>query len=275
MFMRQKYIKSNPPGGISQSNRQLLSQLHRGTTEPFTVSEAAEKMGVTHDRAARLLVSWASRGWLSRIRRGLYIAVPLSARNPSERREDPWVVGMRVFHTAYIGGWSACEYWDFTEQIFNDVVVFTTRNIRTRKQVVQDTTFIIRVVPEDQMWGTAKVWRGQTRIEVSDPSRTVVDILNEPRLGGGIRHCAEVLENYFQSEHRNDDQLISYLKRSKSGTICKRLGFLIETMDLEAQKVRDYCKSSISAGYSKLDPSVKSSGQFLRRWNLKVNGHLD
>ena len=273
--MRDKYINSNRIGGISESNRQLLTQLHRGESGPFTVSEAAAKMGITDDRAARLLVAWASQGWLSRIRRGLYITVPLGARNPSARREDPWVVGMRVFSTAYIGGWSACEHWDFTEQISADVLVFTTRNIRTRKQTVQDTTFIVRVVPKDRIWGTTQVWRGQTTIVVSDPVRTVIDILKEPRLGGGIRHCAEILESYFRSEHRADDQLIRYLTQLKSGTICKRLGFLIETMEIEALEVREYCESHISAGYSKLDPSVKSSGQFRRRWNLEVNVQLD
>ena len=170
-------------------------------------------MDVDRHRAARLLAYWASRGWLSRIRRGFYITVPLGARNPSNRREDPWIVAKRVLGISYIGGWSACEHWEMTEQIFGDMVVFTTRNVRTRKQTVQGTRFILRVVPKERIWGTVAVWHGRSKVLVSDPSRTVVDILNDPEIGGGIRHVAEILENYFASDHRNDKLLIEYVNR--------------------------------------------------------------
>jgi len=117
--MREKYIKSsNQLGGITEAHRRLLPQLHRTGMQPFTVSEAAEIMDIDHPRAGRLLIYWASRGWLSRIRRGFYIPVPLSAQHPSSRREDPWIIAMQLYRTAYIGGWSACEHWALTEQIF-------------------------------------------------------------------------------------------------------------------------------------------------------------
>ena len=60
------------------------------------------------------------------------------------------------------------------------------------------------------MFGTVSVWRGQNRVAVSDPSRTVIDVLDDPRLGGGIRTVADVLREYLQGEHRDDDQLVEY-----------------------------------------------------------------
>ena len=273
--MRYKYTRMDQIGGISESNRRLLASLHRAWAEPFTVSEAAEAMGIDHARATRLLAYWASRGWLSRIRRGLYITVPLGARNPSSRKEDPWIVAAKLFDMAYIGGWSACEHWGLTDQIFSDVVVFTTRRVRTRKQRVQDTVFILRLVPEERIWGTTPVWRKQSKILISDPSRTLVDILNEPRIGGGIRHVTEILENYFAGEHRADALLLDYVSRLGNRAIFKRLGFLLEMLDIDARDILKYCRTRISAGYSKLDPSVTSQGRFLRRWNLEVNVNMD
>jgi len=272
--MRLQYTAKQQMGGITEDNRHLLDKLHRETTGPFTASIASKVLRKNHQNTARLLAYWASHGWLSRIRRGVYITVPLGARHPSERREDPWIVAATLFKQAYIGGWSACEHWGFTEQIFSEIVVFTARRVRTRKQQVQDTKFILKVVPRERIFGTVDVWRQQTKVQVSDPSRTIMDILNEPAVGGGIRHIVQVVKEYFDSEHRNDEKLINYMSQFKNRTICKRLGYILENFQIDAPQILMYCKDNISSGYSKLDPTVKTKGKIVRRWNLDINVEL-
>lgn len=272
--MRFQYTKKQRIGGITEDNRRLLDKLHRETTEPFTVSIAAKVLGIDQHSTARLLAYWASRGWLSRVRRGLYITVPLGAGSPSERREDPWIVAATLFEPAYIGGWSTCEHWGLTEQIFSEIAVFTTHRVRTHKQRVQDTNFVLKVIPEERLFGTVNVWRGQTKIQVSDPSRTIADILSEPAIGGGIRHVAQVVKEYFSGEYRDDDKLMNYISRLKNRTICKRLGYLLENFRVNAPEVLRYCAANVSSGYSKLDPTVKVKGKLSRRWNLDINVDL-
>ena len=121
------------PGHSSghQPANALLEQLHRRTTGAFDVAEASRVLGIEHDETGRLLVYLARRGWLSRVRRGLYVAVPLDARRSGEWAEDPWVVAERVFSPCYIGGWSACEHWDLTEQVFRTLLVVTARAVVT------------------------------------------------------------------------------------------------------------------------------------------------
>ncbi len=65
---------------------------------------------------------------------------------------------------------------------------------------------------------------------MTDPSRTVVDLLANPSWGGGIRHVGDVLEEYSVSEHRNDQLLMSYGDRLGTGAVFKRLDFLIELL---------------------------------------------
>ena len=96
--------------GIEERNRALLEQLHRDSTGPFSIQDAAKILAVDGRRAGRLLRYLAERGWLSRVRRGLYTTVPLGASEPSAWREDPWAVAARVFAPCYIGGWSAAEH---------------------------------------------------------------------------------------------------------------------------------------------------------------------
>ena len=258
-------------GGISEPKRALLEKLHIEVPGPFTTARAAEVLGMPPEPTRALLGYLTSRGWLSRIRRGLYTTVPLGAASPSEWREDPWLVAASTFSPCYMGGWSACEHWDLTEQLFREVVVITGTPLRTTHRTVQGTPFRLKFVDKAKHFGTRPVWRGQTKVQVSDPSRTVVDILDDPRLGGGIRQVAEVVEAYFGGDLRNDEQLIDYARRLGNRTVFKRLGYLVETLCISAPNLIARCRAMQSSGLTLLDPAVRQTGRIVKRWNLRVN----
>jgi predicted transcriptional regulator of viral defense system len=230
---------------------------------------------VERNEAARLLGYFARRGWLARVRRGLYVPVPLDSRRPGEWTEDSWIIADRAFSPCYIGGWSACEHWDLTEQLFRSLLVVTARRVHERHVELQGMPFELTVRPENKLFGTVGVWRNGGRVQVADPTRTVVDILDEPRLGGGIRTVADVLVEYMSSKHRNDELLIEYGDRLGNRTIFKRVGCLLEHSSIDAGRLVDACLERRSSGLTKLDPSVQSRGRILRRWGLYVNVDLD
>jgi predicted transcriptional regulator of viral defense system len=259
------------PAGISQRNRDCVERLHRGTISPFDVAEAARLLDLDTASASRLVGYLARRGWLSRVRRGLYVAVPLDARRSGEWIEDPWIVAHRVFAPSYIGGWSACEHWDLTEQLFRTVLVVTGKKVRRQEVELQGVHFWVTSRPVDHLFGTVGVWRTGVRVEVSDPSRTIIDMLDDPRLGGGIRNVADVLREYLSSEHRKDDLLADYGDRLGNRTVFKRLGFLLERLGADADDLVEACLARRSAGLTKLDPSVKTNGRITGRWGLRVN----
>lgn len=260
--------------GIQKTNRELLERLHRRLKGPFATADAAAVLDTSAPRTRRLLGYLASRGWLSRIRRGLYTTVPLGASAPSQWRQDPWVVAARLYEPGYVGGWSACEHWDLTEQIFRDVVVITARPIRERRVQVQGTSFRLKRADERKLFGTRSEWRDGVRVRVSDPSRTLVDILDDPSIGGGIRHISSVLVSYFESEHRNDKQLIDYARKLGNRTVFKRLGYLLEVLGVPAPRTIEACRRTLSSGLSALDPTVRTNGRIIKRWNLRANVSL-
>ena len=263
------------PSGISGRNRRLLTTLHRSVAGPFSVEEAASALLLSIPRTHRLLAYLADRGWLLRLRRGLYSLVPLEASHARDWVEDPWVVASKLYgSSSYIGGWSACEHWDLTEQLFTETVVITTRRLRSAKDEVQGFSFRVKRTKPDMIFGVRTVWRGRTRVNVSDPSRTVADLVSDPSLGGGIRHVADVVETYFESEHLDEDLLVGYVDRLGNRTAFKRLGYLTETLDVGSPAFLQCCRDGISSGTSLLDPSLPGRGSYLRRWNLRVNANV-
>ena len=263
------------PKGISERNRRLLTSLYRSTTGPFSVREAAAALSFTMPRTHRFLAYLAERGWLVRVCRGLYAPIPLDAIDPSAWREDPWVIASKLFGPDYyIGGWTACEHWDLTEQIFRETVVVTTKRVRSKEADIQGFPFRIRRTTPRKTFGTKPVWRDQTRVYVSDPSRTIVDVLDDPTLGGGIRHIADVVHTYFRGEHRDDTLLEDYVRRVGNRTSFKRLGYLLETLDVHAPSLLEVCETSVSSGIGLLDPSLPDEGPVVWRWRLRENGKV-
>lgn len=276
--MRMKLMHSNytisQPRGISKDHRALLSRLHRTFQSPFSSREAAECLALPSNRTNRLLAYWAARGWLSRIRRGVYITVPLDAINPSKWVVDPWLIAKKLFSPCYIGGWSAAEHWGLTEQIFRDIVVFTSLDTRYRKHEVKNTKYLVVTIPSDLISNTVQVWRESERVAVSNPARTLVDILDKPELGGGIKHISQIASELLSGDYKDETAIIEILRNWGNRTVCKRLGYIIEHCHLDAPDVLSFCMMNISAGYSRLDPSIAKKGILTRRWMLEINSTL-
>jgi predicted transcriptional regulator of viral defense system len=273
-IQRSYYTTMVRSKGISESNRNRLAMLHRSLSGPFNAADAAPLLSMDIQETRLFLAYLASRGWLSHVRRGLYLTVPLEATKPNDWREDPWLVAAKAFAPCYIGGWSACEHWGLTEQIFREVLVVSSRRVRYRRVEIQGIPFRVKVLPQRKLFGTRTVWRKQVRLQVSDPSRTIVDVLDDPALGGGIRHVAEVLSAYLSSEHRDEARVLEYADQLGNRAVFKRLGYIVETLGVSAPKLVETCKAKQSSGLSLLDPTVPSKGRILRRWNLRVNAHV-
>ena len=144
-----------------------------------------------------------------------------------------------------------------------------------RVVTLQGTTFRLKVTRPENFFGLKTVWRGQSRVGVSDPSRTVTDLLDDPVVGGGMRHVSEMVAAYFNSDARADDTLRDYIRKLGNRAVFKRLGFLLETLGVIAPDLLAVCHVEISKGLSRLDPSGPKGGRIVKRWNLRVNLALE
>jgi predicted transcriptional regulator of viral defense system len=259
----------NIASGLGQKDRGRLSSIFRKTKNAITVNDTADILGISPPYAAKMLARWAKKAWLSRVHRGIYVRVPFESSTSDIPLEDAWLIAHQLFSPCYIGGWSAAEYWDLTEQIFRTCVILTARRPRNRSPVIKGTSFMLRTISERAIFGTQAVWRGQEKIAVSDPSRTILDLMTDPRLGGGIRPTVKIFSNYLKSEKKNIDLLVEYAKRLGNGAVFKRLGFLLERYAPDQESSIRTCRDNLTKGTAKLDPSQNAKA-LITRWRLWV-----
>ncbi len=255
--------------GIGKTDRQRISAVLRGTKGTVSVGETARILSVGASDAAKMLSRWAKKGWMSRVRQGLYVPVPLESDTAEVTLENPWLVAHQLYSPCYIGGWSAAEYFDLTEQMFSTVMVMTVLRPRKKQPVFRDQAFWIRTVPESAMVGLKPVWQGQVKVMVSDPARTLADMLINPGVGGGIRMVRDMLDRLLETRPESLEQMMAYGDRLGKGTLFKRLGFLLEVLGKGDEAVLAACGKRLTAGNTKLDPKLENT-KLVTRWRLWV-----
>lgn len=259
--------------GISGSGRAELAAVV-GRRRFISPADASIELGVDSRTAARKLAHWADQGWLRRVRRGLYIAVPVEAERPESWSQDALAVGAAVWEPCYFTGWTAAAHWSLTEQVFRTTVVKTAQRVRAGEICLLDADYMVIHVQEKLMaWGLESIWHEDVRLRIADPARTVVDILDSPRIGGGIgggiRHAAEILNTYLD-EH-SATRLVEYAERLGNGAVFKRLGYLVQTLRPDEQELLSACRARLSPGLALLDPSGPPHGPRVSEWRLRAN----
>ncbi len=256
--------------GISGKGRDELALVFGRGRRLVSVSEAAGALGVDRQTAAMKLARWAKEGWLRRVRRGLYIPVPVEAEDPWSWSEDPLVLADAVWSPCYFTGWTAANHWGLTEQIFRTTVLKTVRRVRSSRERLLEHEYLVAHVPEHLMdWGLRPVWREERRVWIADPARTVTEILDDPRLGGGIRQAVEVVAAYL-NEH-DWRALVDCGDRLGNRAVFKRLGYLVEMAGLGKPGLVARCRDRVSAGISLLDPSGPTRGKRVGEWGIRAN----
>jgi predicted transcriptional regulator of viral defense system len=120
----------------------------------------------------------------------------------------------------------------------------------------------------EKIFGTRAVWRDDTKVQVSDPHRTILDLLDEPSIGGGIRHVDDCLGAYLERPDADLEQVTAYAEQLGNGAVFKRLGFLLAGRGADEQWLAAFAER-LTQGNAKLDPSVPCP-RLVRRWRVWV-----
>ena len=253
---------------LHRSGKSRLAAVINSAGDVIHIEDVEATLTVSRIKAAKLLSRWAEQRWLRRVGRGAYVPVELTLRDSEQVIQDAWVLVPALFSPAYVGGRTAAEHWGLTEQIFRDILVCTARPVRQRTIERQGAVFSLKHVKENLIFGTKPVWRVQSRVEVSDIHRTIIDMLDDPATGGGIQHVTDCFAQYMQRKDGDPGLLIEYADRLGNGAVFKRLGFLAE-FHQGTDVLIDAAKLRLTKGYAKLDPVLDCS-RLVTRWGLRV-----
>jgi predicted transcriptional regulator of viral defense system len=261
--------------GLGQGERRLLAALAALERPAVTAADLPFVPAKGRPAANLALSRLARKGWLTRLRRGVYAVVPLSSRTTAPVVEDPLAVAMHLFAPCYVSGWTAAEHWGLTEQVSNVVVVYSARPQRRAIQCIGGVTYRVRHIRPTTIFGIAQIWSGTVAVQIATIHRTLIDVLDAPDMGGGGRQTLDIARAYWTKSSADPDELLQLARRLGRGVVFKRLGFTAERFGRVDSRWLDQCRVGVSSGVSLLDPAGPRRGPTLGRWRLRINVPID
>ena len=111
------------------------------------------------------------------------------------------------------------------------------------------------------------------RVRFSGDKRTVIDGLKQPEHCGGFTEVAKGF--WMRRDAIAVTKLVDYALRLGVGAVVRRLGFLLETFEVEAAPEFERLRAALTATYAPLDPLMPAEGPWHARWRVRVNVEPD
>ncbi len=257
--------------GLSPKEAEFLATWASQGKKILTSSDAREFWGspsVT-DQALHQL---ERRGWLYRLEPGVYLLLPLEAGPERRWAGSALVIAPHLVAPHAIAYWSALQYWQLTEQVPHTAFVQSTTRKRPANKTILNMNFRFVTVTEDKFFGLVRRTLDGQPFNVTNREKTLVDAADRPELSGGIYQLAQSLQTASELDW---DRLSDYLTRWPTTSPIKRLGYLVETLDLDvsdraARLVR--WQERIAPGVVLLEPGqTRDAGSITTRWQLRIN----
>jgi len=258
--------------GLGPKEARFLTTFASQDKRVFTVEQARE-FWMDAAYTTNVLGRLETGGWLHRLERGTYMIVPLEAGPDRAWSESALVIAPYLLQPAAIAYWSALHYWHMTEQVPRTVFVQSTSRKHLREKEVLGVPYRFVTVVEPKFFGVVERTLGGQPIYVTNREKTLVDAADRPDLSGGITQLAQALRVAWNDldQQRLDD----YLDLWPTGSPLKRIGYLVESLELPFSDRKERMarwRRSLSSGIVALEPGYDGSkGRIVTRWRLRVN----
>jgi predicted transcriptional regulator of viral defense system len=105
-------------------------------------------------------------------------------------------------------------------------------------------------------------------VQCSDLEKTIIDCLFKPQYAGGITEITKAI--YKVKDKIDYSKLLQYAKCFDSQAVIKRLGFLLELLEIKHVAIDELQKLRTNS-FVLLEPSYPKEGKTISRWAIQQN----
>ncbi|HNY43405.1 MAG: transcriptional regulator [Bacteroidota bacterium] len=256
---------------ISKQSNAILTYFNEQDIKCFDYEQAKKALPKSKDSSLReLLRDMTRRGLLMRIKRGIYYIIPYE-ENPENFMPDWHLLAEYLVNGAnyYIGYYSALQIHNLIVQPSLKEQIVVSEQVKPSTLNIKGVDFQFIYHNKQHFFGAKKIWiDNYNKVICSDLEKTFVDCLFKPDYAGGIVEIARAI--YIVREKINYDILLDYVIKFNSQAIIKRLGFLLEILEIKTAIIDDLQKLRTDSIII-LDTELPKSGKITTKWSIQQN----
>ena len=255
---------------LGKTSAQLISKLYDENRTIFKINHAQKILGKSYSSTVDLLRDLVKRRIIIRLKAGKYLIIPQEIGSGKNYLGNWYIAAKEVINSPqyYIAFYSAMNYWGMLTQPLLKIFVATPKRQVVPREMKGKMIFV--TVKESSIWGIKEEWiERKEKIRISDIEKTIIDCLTFPQHCGGITEIAKGI--WIVKEKIDQKKLLRYVKKQNKNVVAKRLGYLLEILDIGDSDINLELKKYVKDRYDLLDPTLSFKRINKNSWHLIDN----
>ena len=256
---------------LSKNEAKVILDLEWRGQKTVTLAELRRALGASDNYARYLAHRLVKKGWLERLRPGLFQFVPASRGREGVADTNPLVAGAVLVVPYFFSFGTACTHHGLTEQIFAEVYVACHE--RRRPETIRGIQYVFVHIPKQRFFGLHEIQVLGTPVQMATAERALLDAIDRPRYAGGIGEISRITAK--ATTRVSWDVLLDLLRRWGSSALVQRLGYFLDLHQAEVPTDARSCLLEIVRPHSKIHLGPRrrwgTTGKLVRPWNVVEN----
>jgi predicted transcriptional regulator of viral defense system len=256
---------------LSKNEAKVVLDLEwRGKTT-ITLSDLHEMLDGSESYARYLAYRLVKKGWLERLRPGLFQLVPASRGREGVADTNPLAAGAVLVSPYFFSFGTACTHYGLTDQRFSEVYIACRE--RRPAEIIRGIRYVFVHIPKQRFFGFTEARVLGVSVQMATLERALLDAIDRPRHSGGIGEVSRIAMH--AGTRISWDALVELARRWSSSALVQRLGCLV---DLHRAPMPESTKAellTIIRPHSKIYLGSRRrwgiSGKLAKPWNVVVN----
>lgn len=256
---------------LSQNEAKIVLDLEWRGQKTVSLAELRQALGASEAYARYLAHRLVKKGWLERLRPGLFQLVPASRGREGVADTNPLAAGAVLVSPYFFSFGTACTHHGLTEQSFAEVYVACQEH--RRAEFIRGKRYVFVYVPKQRFAGFDEVTVLGEPVQMATLERALLDAIDRPQSAGGMGEVSRIAAR--AAGRVSWEKLLDLARTWQSSALVQRLGYLFDLhqVDIPARArgallelVRE--KSKIQLGSRR---RWGTSGKLVRPWNVVEN----
>ena len=238
----------------------------------FTLTDVKDITTLEGNAATDFTSRLIKRNLITRLKPGKYIIIPQELGDNTDYIGNWYIAAREITKSPdyYISYYSAMDIHNMTTHPLTKVFITTPKQEYRKERIVGNVAFEFIYTDAKAIWGITNHWATKSeQVRVSDLERTITDCLYQPKYCGGLLEIAKGM--WIQKDTVDYDKLLEYVLKFSRNIVIKRLGYILESLNLLNEKSLIGLREKINNKYYVLDPLLSTEKTYKNSWKIIAN----
>jgi len=256
---------------LSKNEATVVLDLEWRGQRTVTLEDLRRMLGASDGYARFLAHRLVKKGWLERLRPGLYQLVPADRGREGVPDSHPLSAAAALVAPYFFSYGTACTHHGLTEQVFAEVYIAC--RVRRRPESIRGKRHVFVNLPAERFFGFEEVPVLGQPVQMAVLERALLDAIDRTGFAGGMGEVSRIVAR--AAPRLSWESLVNLAGRWGSSALVQRLGFFL---DLHRVGVPDDVRNALLGlirPRSKVHLGSRrrwgTRGKLVRPWNVVQN----